>query len=82
MSFTSESRTLYIGDPSMSMMSIAKQHQVAEFTIRCVVYEDLRCYPCMMSKGQFMLDRTQKNSIVRSKHLLNKLKHTWGDQHA
>lgn len=29
----------------------------------------------MMRRGQFMMDKTQENHAIRSKHLLNKLKH-------
>lgn len=62
-------------NPSKSMRAIANQLLVSESTIRRVVHEDIRYKSYVMRRGQFMSDKNRENRVIRSKRLLNKLKH-------
>ena len=62
-------------DPRKTIRSIAKDLQVSEGTIRNVVHKDIRYKSYVMRRGQFMSERTQESRLIRSKRLLNKLKH-------
>ena len=61
--------------PHKSMRSIATDLGVSEATIRRTVHQDIRYKSYVMRKGQFMSETTKENRLVRSKRLLNKLKH-------
>lgn len=73
--FVQQVQETIIDDPSMSMRSIAQHLQVTESTIRCVMHGDLRYQSYVMRRGQFMSDKTRENCSVRSRRLLNELKH-------
>lgn len=49
---------------------------VWESTIRHVVHEDIRHRSYIKKEGKFMSSRTQKNQVISSKSLLNKVKHS------
>lgn len=62
-------------NPRKSMRSLAKQLQVSEGTIRNVVHENIEYKSYVLKKGQFLSERIKENRLIRSKRLLNKVKH-------
>ena len=71
--FVKQAQNIIEKDPSTSMRAIARKLNVSEGLIRLVVHEDLRYKSYFMRRGQS--GQTRENRLIRSKHLLNKLKH-------
>jgi inhibitor of nuclear factor kappa-B kinase subunit alpha len=73
--FVAQVRGTIDASPGTSMRSLAREFDVSEGTIRNVVHEDLRYKSYVMRRGQFMSQAIQDNRLLRSRMLLNKLKH-------
>ena len=73
--FVDEVRDAIDADPKKSMRAIAKEKDVSEATIRRVVHEDIRYKSYVMRRGQFLPEKAKENRVIRSRRLLNKLKH-------
>ena len=57
------------------MRSLANIFQVLERTIRNVVYENIKYKSYLLKKRQFLSEKMKENRLIRSKKLLNKIKH-------
>lgn len=62
-------------NPRNSMRSHAKHFKVSEGTIRNVVHENMGYKSYALKKGQFLSKEMKENRLIKSKMLLNKLKH-------
>ena len=62
-------------DPTTSMRTISRKFNVSEIIIHLIVLEDLHYKSYIMCRRQFISAQTRDQRLIRSKHLLNKLKH-------
>ena len=73
--FVEELEEIIDADPTKSMREIARKINVSESTIRRAVHDDLRYKSYVMRRDQFLFAKNRENRVIRSKRLLNKLKH-------
>jgi DDE superfamily endonuclease len=60
---------------SKSIRAIAREINVSESTVRRVVHDDIKYKSYVMRRGHFMSAKNRENRLIRSKRLLNNLKH-------
>lgn len=61
--------------PGTSMRNIAKRLSVSESTVRRTVHNDLKCKSYVMKRRHFVSAKSKEKRLIRSKCLLNKIKH-------
>lgn len=74
-SSSSKFRVSLARTPGKSMRVVANQLHVSELTIRRVVHEDVMYKPYIMRRRLFISNSTRENCVIRSKRLLNKIRH-------
>ena len=73
--FLARLQTLIEEDPTKSKTKLAEEMGVGRTTIQLAVTEDLRYKFYKRRKGQILTQKAQDNRLLKSRRLLNKLKH-------
>ena len=73
--FMEKVRVIIDRSPTRSFVSISKELEVSDKTVRACVNEDLKCRSYRMQTGQLLTVPTKNRRLLKSTRLLNKLKH-------